>query len=142
LEAAHTYQQWGGERPSYYLKAMKGARDDKKTGQNLIWGWGPLANRLARSPDPKHKALYHEARYYLAECRFKLAMSQGGEERRQGLADAEHDIAVTYKLSPDLGDRKSKDRFDRLLKDIQQARGEQRTGLKQLDAKAEQSAAN
>lgn len=132
-EAAYTYQAWGEAQPSYYQAAIVGGQPEKGADgkvANLIWGWGKLSKLLAASP--AHVSLFHEARYNLIVCRMKLALSQPGAQRAETLAQAQQDVVITEKLYPDLGGREWRDRYDALLKRIQQLRGLPPTGVQGL----------
>jgi tetratricopeptide (TPR) repeat protein len=139
-EAAYTYQEWAeaSKDAGYYINAMGGGRRDKRTGQYIIWGWAKTAVMVQRSPNLK--ADFHEARFNLAECRLKLALSKSGEEKRKLLDQAESDISIVYRLRPDMGGEEMERKYDRLLKTIQQAAGQTPKGLAELKA-AEKAAA-
>ena len=88
VEAAYTYQQWGAEKPGYYLLAITGSRKYRE-----IWGWGELARRLAA--DGTLPDACCEARYNLALCRFQLAQHAATAAERTGLlTQAEDDLRV------------------------------------------------
>jgi len=129
MEAAKTLQAWGnaGEL-SAFDRAIQGDRPDAKTKRNRIWGYGRIAKTVAGSPSLRE--LFHEARYRLAECRFRWASEQPVDKREEALKSAEQDIVMTVKLYPDLGGAAQKKQYDRLLREIQQAMGKQVTGLK------------
>jgi tetratricopeptide (TPR) repeat protein len=132
VEAAKTYQKWGEETPSYYNQAMLGGREDKQTKTKVIWGWNKLGQMVMRNP--KYSALFFDSRYNLADCNFRLAMTQPEAEKAKSLKQAEQVIAVTYKLNPKLGGDEMYRKFDRLLKAIQSAQGVSKAaGLKGLD---------
>ena len=73
-----------------YLKAIRGDRQKSGTNKNLIWGYGRIANIVARSP--KLRALFHEARLGVAKCRYQYALRQSKTQRAKELAQAEQDI--------------------------------------------------
>ena len=126
VEAAYTYQAWGEEKPPYYELAIKGSSKYKE-----IWGWGKLAKRLARSP--KHRSVFHEARYNLALCRMKLGATQKGAEKKETLERAERDIVIVQKLYPAMGGEEWYGKYDTLLKKIERLLGKNATGLKGLE---------
>jgi tetratricopeptide (TPR) repeat protein len=127
MEAARTLHQWGDDgNPPAYLLAISGDRADAGSGQNLIWGYGRTARLIAGRGELEK--LFYEARYALAECRFKYAMSLSGPERDSTLKQAEQDIVMTGRLYPELGGSKSKEEFQRLLRQIQQTMGKRPTG--------------
>ena len=136
IEAARTYQIWGEEKPAFYIHAIRGGRemelpDGSKT--YMIWGWGGIAKRVQFSE--RHQELFHEARYNLALCRYKYAMSQP-EQRAELLEQARRDIVIVYKLNPGLGGKVWYEQYDALMKKIQAALGEKKIGLEALDEDA------
>jgi hypothetical protein len=135
VEAATTYQEWAkiGE-PVLYERAIMGGRTNKKTGKYTIWGWGKIANQTAPTKTDKYKDIFYKARYNLAFARFNQAKRQKtAEERKSVFQLAKNDIALTYRFYPEMGGDKWRPQFDALLKQIQQALGEQPTGLAGLD---------
>ncbi|MGA2033202.1 MAG: hypothetical protein ABSG68_13170 [Thermoguttaceae bacterium] len=124
IEAAYTYQAWGEEKPAYFSLAISGSQKYRE-----VWGWAQLARRLAASA--KHKDAFHEARYNLALCRFRLAQSQAeaGERDRQ-LKLTESEILMVQSLYPDMGGKAWYDKYDELLVKIQKLRDERPLGLK------------
>ena len=129
MEAAYTYQAWGAENPEAYMKAILGGQKAKKDGQtvNVIWGWGKIAKLVARNPN--HSDIFHEARYNLALCRFKYALSRSGVQKAETLKRAQADILATERLFPKLGGPEWRTKYDSLLKAIQLEMGVSATGL-------------
>lgn len=131
IEAAYTYQSWGEQDARYYPFAIKGGRRATKkdgTKTNLVWGWGKLSKLLARSE--KHRSMFHEARYNLALCRFKMAQSKTKTEKHQLLKQAQDDILIVQRLYPEMGGQEWYGKYDQLLKTIQQLRNLTPSGLK------------
>lgn len=128
--AAQTYQLRGDqENPAWYKFAMLGGRKNKETQKNRIWGWARLANIVAKYP--QHKDVFHEARYNLALCRHEFAKKQETAADRQKYQEmAKKDIFYLVKLYADLGGEEWRDKYDRLLKDIQKSLREKPEGLK------------
>ncbi len=123
IEAATIYQEWA-EMPGkedYYLNAIRGGYE--KGGRYLIWGWGGIAKRVAGSYQ-KFEDIFHEARYNMALCRLKLAQKKSGEERSRLLDEALLDVRRTYLLYPSLGGKDWYDKYDKLVRTIQQLGGE------------------
>jgi hypothetical protein len=118
VEAAYLYQEWGDKEKdaeraaSFFTLAIMGSEKYKE-----IWGWGQLSRRLANNP--QFEDTFHEARYNLALCRYKLALRRGGEQRAKTLKQAEADIIVIQKLYPKMGGKKWHDKYMELLKKIQ-----------------------
>lgn len=136
LEAAHTYQSWAAaeKKLSYYNNAIEGGRKDKTTKVPLFWGWGKLGQMVQR--DPKYDSLFHETRYNLADCHFRMALLQQSPDKEKSLQSAERDIVVTYKLAPKMGGEEQYSKYNRLLKTIQAAQGKKKAlGLKDLESK-------
>ncbi len=128
MEAARTFHQWGDRSDANaYLKAIRGDRQKSGTNKNLIWGYGRIANIVARSP--KLRALFHEARLGVAKCRYQYALRQSKTQRAKELAQAEQDILVTARLYG-LGDDATKTQYEELLGQIQRAQGKRATGIK------------
>lgn len=136
LEAAYVYQGWAAaeKKLSYYNNAIEGGRKDKTTKMPLFWGWGKLGQMVQR--DPKYDSLFHETRYNLADCHFRMALLQQSPDKEKSLQSAERDIVVTYKLAPKMGGEESFAKYNRLLKTIQAAQGKKKAlGLKGLETK-------
>jgi tetratricopeptide (TPR) repeat protein len=128
LEAARTFHQWGDRSDANaYVKAIRGDRQKTGTNKNLIWGYGRIANIVARSP--KLRSLFHEARYGVAQCRYQYALRQPKAQRAKELAQAEQDILVTARLYG-LGDDETKSQYEELLGQIQRAQGKPARGIK------------
>lgn len=135
-QAAYTYQEWAEENPGYYLNAILGGRPHPISKQNIIWGWYGLGNVVANNPDPAvGDVIFHEARYNLAECRFKHAITLPTKEKMDKLKLVQQDIAITYRLRPTMGGPERMKKYDKLLRDAQEAMGQEPTGLPGLDAK-------
>lgn len=131
-EAALTYQEWGVSKPSYYENAIKGAAVD---GRILVWGWGGIAKRVMGflGTNKKYDDLFFDARYNLAQCRLKLAISQSGSQKDVTLERAQRDIEMIYRLYPSMGGPELYAKYDELLKTVQQMRKQTTTGLKGLE---------
>jgi hypothetical protein len=134
-QAAYTYQEWAAKDAGYYLNAMLGGRRNTATNQNIFWGWHTLSVMVQRHPSKDlSEGVFHEARYNLAECRYRHAMAQSPAEKLEKLKLAQQDIAVTYRLRPSLGGPEREKKYDKLLQDIQKALGQKPTGLSGLDS--------
>lgn len=145
IEAAKTYQQWAAlfkgdetKQWQYYASAIIGARPDKsnpdkrKQGKNVIWGWGEIARMTAN--DKRFTDAFHEARYNLALCRYRMALAtKDATKKEKAMKQARSDIAITRGLFPDLGGEKWVKQYDKLFKDIQKQLGEKPVGLIALD---------
>ncbi|WP_157732094.1 hypothetical protein [Thermogutta terrifontis] len=123
LEAAQIYQEWAEQpgKEEYYEYAIRGGYE--KNGRYLIWGWGGIARRVAVNY-AKYQDIFHQARYNLALCRFKLAQKQTGPKRQELLKQAVLDIQRTYLLYPEMGGKEWYARYDKLARTIQQMLGE------------------
>src|SRR5690606_38764301 len=98
-QAAETYQEWAQSNPGYYLNAIAGGRPNPATRQNTIWGWHTLSLMVQSHPKEElREGVFHEARYNLALCRYKHAMSLSGAEKLERLKTAQQEIAVTHRL--------------------------------------------
>ncbi len=128
VEAAYTYGDWGQENPGYYLLAITGSQKYRE-----VWGWGQLARRVGRVPE--YRDVFHEARYNLAVCRFKLALTKSDKAQKDAvLGQAARDIEVVYRLYPELGGPEWTRKYDTLLKKIQGLLGKPQQGLKALES--------
>jgi tetratricopeptide (TPR) repeat protein len=147
IEAAKTYQQmaalWKSDEKQlwkHYAFAIVGARPDQsKRGKNVIWGWGEIARMTAN--DKRFTDAFHEARYNLALCRYRMALgTKDAAKREKAMKQARSDIAITRGLFPDLGGDKWEKQYDKLFKDIQKQLGEKPVGLTALDTNKTASA--
>lgn len=135
VEAAEAYQLWAESTRSsdHYKSAMIGgiAKENPETGrkQNVIWGWGKIAQVAARYPNYRDR--FFVARYNLAKCRFEYSQI---EDSRKQLDASRRDILQTYRLDENLGGREMKAKFDLLLREIQKELGTSSPqGLKAFD---------
>ncbi len=129
-EAAYTYQDWGRENPATYNLAIAGGRKEKDAkGQeyNVLWGWTRLAALTRR--DKKFQDVFHEASYNQAKCFLLQAQQQKGDEKAASLKKAESAVKLIAQLHPDLGGGDWPQKYDKLLKRIQQEAGQPQTGL-------------
>jgi hypothetical protein len=79
--------------------------------------------------------MFHEARYNLAHCRYQHAMSLSGAEKTEKLKLARGDIGITYRLRPSMGEKYQwKEKYEKLLQDVQKELGEEPVGLSAFDA--------
>jgi tetratricopeptide (TPR) repeat protein len=131
MEAAYNYQAWAGYGPKeakYYNFAVMGFTD-KETKKLVIWGWKPMADKIAG--DTRFQSQFYEARYNLALCRFKYALSLESKDanRKKLVGMSKLDVELTAKLFPELGGEQWRQKFDVLLKNIQKEAGEVPKGL-------------
>ncbi len=127
MEAAKTYQAWGdkGDVKSYKT-SIEGSRPGKN-GANVIWGFSKIANVMGKNPN--NAELFYEARFQVANSRYKFAMSSGGADKTKLLEQAARDIQATAGLYPALGGPVMANNFENLLKQIQKAQGKEAVGL-------------
>lgn len=127
VEAAKTLQQWGesGRNAQAFDKAIAGDRAGKD-GRNVIWGWGRIAKVVSKNE--KYRDMFHDARYNIADCRYRAGMKQAGAKKSALLKRAKTDITMTKQLF-NLGTKQQTQRYERLLKQIQGALGEQPIGF-------------
>jgi len=131
IQAAELLQA-AGEKTADKAKAeqyLKEAIVGRRRGQAVAWGWGGIANKLARPAfaGADERALeargkFFTARLNVAKCRLKRA-EVATQDREKVLDMAFNDIAITYKLYPELGGKGMEKQFDRLLKEIEKAQG-------------------
>ncbi|HWB11319.1 MAG TPA: hypothetical protein VG826_18970 [Pirellulales bacterium] len=131
IEAARTLQDWGAQKPEYYMKAIAGdVKQKSKEGrdENLLWGWAKIAVRT--QSQKSLDAAFYEARYNQAQCYMDLGQKKGGAEKKELLQKAERDILFTYRIRPQLGGPEWTRKFDSLLRLVQQLLGNSKpTGL-------------
>jgi tetratricopeptide (TPR) repeat protein len=138
VEAAYTYQSWGEERPEYLEMAIHGGNRYQE-----VWGWGELARRV--QPEPRFREVFCEARYNLAQCRFRQAQAMTERtERSRLIAAAKDDIFATRRVCQDwaaqdnaiqdsaiqdMGGPVWYDRYNELFQRIQRLANEPAVGL-------------
>ena len=139
VQAAEILQAAGEKAidPVAAERFLKEAIAGRKSGGGVAWGFGGIANRLARqASDPKAadaRAKFFAARLNVARCRL-ARLTRPGQDRDKLLQMAHNDIAMTYRLYPDLGGETLRGHFDALLRQIQKERGETAPrGLVELD---------
>ena len=124
---------------------LREAAGGRKGTPAVIWGWGNIANKLARQgiagADEKAQQArdnFFDARLRVVECLLARARLPGGDkqDRAKRLETAEVAIAMTRKLYPDLGGEAFAKRYERVLKDVQRERGQEPTGFTALDEQA------
>ncbi len=114
----------------------------------VVWGWGNIANKLARQglsgageKAQQNRDAFFNARLRVVECLLARAKLPGKErDRDKRLETAETAIAITRKLYPDLGGDASANRYERLLKEVQKERGKAADGFKALDEQGQAAA--
>ncbi|HVX10752.1 MAG TPA: hypothetical protein VHC22_06195 [Pirellulales bacterium] len=136
-EAARNFQDWGVEKPEYFMKAIAGdvkQKNQEGREENLLWGWAKIA---VRTQSQKTSDAFYEARYNQAKCYVELAKKKSGPERTDSLSKAERDIVFTYRLRPRLGGPEWHKKFDTLLRNVQQLQGNSKpTGLPEEASKS------
>lgn len=126
IEAAEALQAWGKVKPDLYKLAILGGR--KKSGQNVIWGWGKIAQMTTNQANFTEQ--FYNARYQLTLSRLRYAASlTDNAVKQEELRRAEKEILSTAALYPQLGGPAKKKQFDALLKEIQTALGKPAKGL-------------
>jgi hypothetical protein len=127
---------------AYLKQAIVGYKRPAVAGQKgeiVSWGWGGIANKIQRQAfsSSDEKAMKARGQFFTARlnvAKARLARAELGQEREKLLQMAENDIAITYKLYPDLGGESSRRQFDKLLRQIQKERGSgDPRGLKALE---------
>lgn len=129
IQVAQLLQQVAKGNTVRYKSAIRGARPNAKTNGNTFWGWGKISQVTSKRMDQYAKEFF-EARYQLANCQALMARSQS--DPAASAADfgrAERAIQETYSLYPEMGGSESRQRFETLLKSIQQEVGKPVTGF-------------
>lgn len=133
--AAQTLQEWGEatQDTERLEQAIAGARPGSD-GKNILWGWSKLASVAGRfaARDPRRKPLFFEAWREVAASRYQLALLASGADRAEQLRKAAGTIVALQRQHPELGGGASRAAFDRLLREIQTASGEEASGLASL----------
>lgn len=127
LEAARNFQDWGAEKPEYYVKAIEGdVKQKNKEGrtENLIWGWNKTAVRAQGQKNVGDA--FDEARYNQAKCYMELAKTKSGTPKNDLLKKAESNIVFTFRVKPDLGGPEWMKKFESLFRTAQQLQGNQK----------------
>ena len=121
---------------------LREAASGRKGTPAVIWGWGNIANRLARqglsgtdSKAQQNRDAFFEARLRVVEGLLARARLPGKEgDRVKRLETANTAVVMTRKLYPDLGGDAFAKRYERLLKEVQREQGAEPTGFSALDA--------
>jgi len=153
IEAAEILQAAGraavaageADKANDFLRDAAGGRRGQAT---VIWGWGNIANKIARAglagtgdKAQQSRDTFFNARLRVVECLLLRAKLPGKEaEKTKRLETAEAAIAMTRKLYPDMGGEAFAKRYERLLKEVQKERGKEPTGFAALDEQAARSA--
>jgi tetratricopeptide (TPR) repeat protein len=142
VEAAHAYREWADSikegKMLLYERSMRGnypdtrpkidGKENKSFNQNVIWGWGKIAQITQRYPE--FRDTFHEARFNLALSRMRYALQRDKKDDvTKYLKMAKSDIEMTHRLYPELGGDEWRRKYDNLLKEIQRALGEPPLGL-------------
>ncbi len=128
MEAARTLQFWGDSAQD--LKHFKAAIEGTKrgpTGANQIWGFGKLADLIANKPNLQEQ--FFEARFELANSRYKYARLAPPEKKNDYLKQTARDLTSTAQLYSALSNSEKYALFDTLLKTVQKEMGEEPVGL-------------
>lgn len=129
ISVARLLQKMGSENPTRLNNAILGGRPRPKTGKNVFWGWGKISQVTARKME-NYSQQFFESRYQLANCRWMLASSlTDASAKNAELARAERALNETYSLYPALGGPDDVQRFEALLKKIQQELGKTPAGF-------------
>jgi hypothetical protein len=136
MEAARVYQDWAAagqtDSAKLWAKAIQGVQSEK-AGAVQIWGWGQIAQRLAGqiesgSKNKTYQEQHLEARYNVAYCRHREALTQSKTQKKlELLQTAEQDILYTTALQ-DLDDEWY-GKFNTLYRDNKSAMGKIPTDL-------------
>lgn len=126
LEAAYTFQAWGGKNDSKYREAIGGLseKDSKSKRDNkVIWGWAHMSSVLQRSgaKNPGLMHHFHESRFNLNRCRLLRSTAGAPDERKRDLEGAQRDIEIIARLYPDMGGPDWSPLYKKLYSEIRSA---------------------
>ena len=128
VAAARLLQDWAEDEPKRYDEAINGIKSDGP--KPLVWGWAKTA--LVASQNQQFRQAFFQARYELAYCQFQMAQTQSGAAKDKLIAATLKSITKTAGLYPTLGGPQQLQKYDALLKQVQQAAGKPATGLQSL----------
>jgi tetratricopeptide (TPR) repeat protein len=129
MGVARTLQKLAANDAKLYKSAIGGARPHPKTKENIFWGWGKISQEASKRI-ANFSEQFYEARYQLAQCRWRYALTLSDPKARQKeLSVAEKSINDTVALYPGLGGAADVQRYDALIKQIQKEAGKPETGL-------------
>lgn len=150
IEAAEAFWQWAlmTEGKAEKIALIKKTRvgdfkfqnpNNNKT-ENAVWGWGRLSKMLSQYAPVETPNKEYRAYYFLSQLRFaetSLARAQAGEEKEKNLTSAFNVINRIFQLYDDMGGEtlegeEYRNKFDRVLKEIQELRGEPKRGVAAL----------
>ncbi|TWU07853.1 hypothetical protein [Stieleria varia] len=129
IEAAQAYESWAAElgNPNFAYKAYESALVGGRPGpdnKNVIWGWAIISTQAKRNPAFRDK--FFESRYHVALCLYLMGKVKKNDAT---MKKAIKDINQMNTLYPDMGGAQQRDKYDRLLKQIQRDVGEKPVGL-------------
>ena len=121
VEAAETYQAWGGRQSAQYLRAIHGGREqvqpDGAKG-NLVWGWIKISQMV--QGEERFQDVFHRARYNIPLCRVLYAADPGNAAvREQCLRTARREVEIMHTLYPSLGGDSWRPKYDTLMRKIE-----------------------
>ncbi len=123
MRVAKALQEWATGQPARFEAAIKGARPNAKTGNNIFWGWGKIGQVTSRKMED-FSPQFFEARYQLAWCQLQLAGSKADQAAKTSeLSRAERTLTETLALYPNLGSADDRHRYDGLMKTIRKELG-------------------
>ena len=125
--AARTYQEGGEAKNDAELLNKAAAGSHPENGENLIWGWGKLS-KMTRN-NPKYADTFNNARYSLALCRAKAALTKDDKEKKSELAGIERELTFAYRFDPEMGGPEWKEKYATLLMSIQRQLGKDPEGF-------------
>ena len=136
LQAAGEKSADKAKADQYFKEAIVGRKSGGANGKPavVVWGWGGIANKLARQAfsgsDEKSleaRKKFFNARLNVAKCR--LARAEASASDRQKLLEmAVNDIRITVRLYPELGGPSMMKQFEKILKEIQKLMGSKTNG--------------
>jgi len=130
LAAAYAFDNRGRkEDPKWHYHARMGWDKDMNKREKVVWGWQRMAQVTA--PHEKFRHIFHEASYNLALSNYEHGQQVEASKQRQYFERAKRTIATAVKLYRNMG-KDGQQRlaaYDRLLKKVQKALGEEENGL-------------
>ena len=88
-----------------------------------------ISRRTQAARDRHQKDVFYQAIYNQSKCDFLFAKHQKGDAKTKSLNAAEQAVLYVYRVRPELGGPEWHEKFNNLLKIVQEAQGKKAVGL-------------